>query len=276
MPTAHLHAGRLLAKIPFNWRDLTPFPSSRSMSSCCGSNAQLPYKTVKRVRRRRQERDAPLKMATARRREDHVLTGFPGAEDGSEVCISAYKSGGAATQLVGNHTARTSTNSVGKSRSLRAGQVRPLCVFDKSGSNTSAKSRPTCLGMTFRLARSKAWTSISDAGAPCSCWQVTRSRRVLRRSVQEAAQTAEYKDYMEKQALKPNLPHRQGHGEILEEDDALNKNLMTRRITSPHYSAHRCVCMNARQTRCASLPIWGEGWGRRSRSLTIPSCCNSE
>ena len=31
---------------------------------------------------------------------------------------------------------------------------------------------------------------------------------------QKVTQTAEYKDYMEKQALKPNLPHRQGHGPI--------------------------------------------------------------
>src|SRR5262249_31475027 len=40
-------------------------------------------------------------------------------------------------------------------------------------------------------------------------------------------QTAEYKDYMEKQALKPIFLTGNDMVKFLEEDDALNKNLMT-------------------------------------------------
>jgi len=35
----------LSAKIPFNWRDLTPVSSSRSTSSCCGTTPRCPTRT---------------------------------------------------------------------------------------------------------------------------------------------------------------------------------------------------------------------------------------
>ena len=44
---------------------------------------------------------------------------------------------------------------------------------------------------------------------------------------QKLAQTAEYKEYMEKQALKPVFLKGAEMMKFLEEDDALNKSLMT-------------------------------------------------
>src|SRR5260370_39664211 len=44
---------------------------------------------------------------------------------------------------------------------------------------------------------------------------------------QKVTQTAEYKDYMEKQALKPIFLTGNDMLKFLEEDDALNKSLMT-------------------------------------------------
>jgi len=43
---------------------------------------------------------------------------------------------------------------------------------------------------------------------------------------QKISQTTEYKDYMEKQALKPIFLKGQEMLKFLEEDDALNKSLM--------------------------------------------------
>ena len=45
--------------------------------------------------------------------------------------------------------------------------------------------------------------------------------------LKKVTQTAEYKDYMEKQALKPIYLSGPEMMEFLEEDDALNKALMT-------------------------------------------------
>ncbi|MBC7576048.1 MAG: tripartite tricarboxylate transporter substrate binding protein, partial [Tardiphaga sp.] len=44
---------------------------------------------------------------------------------------------------------------------------------------------------------------------------------------EKVTQTAEYKDYMEKQALKPIFLKGEAMLKFLEEDDALNKSLMT-------------------------------------------------
>jgi len=114
-----LHAAAL-RKIPFNWRDLTPISSSRSIEFVLWVNAQLPYKTVKEFADAAKSATPPLKMGgTGSRREDHVLTVFLEQKTGAKFAYLPYKSGGeAATQLVGNHTAANVNQSVGKSRSL--------------------------------------------------------------------------------------------------------------------------------------------------------------
>ena len=45
--------------------------------------------------------------------------------------------------------------------------------------------------------------------------------------LKKVSQTAEYKDYLEKQALKPIFLEGKEMVKFLEEDDTLNKNLMT-------------------------------------------------
>ncbi|TMH99550.1 MAG: aminotransferase class V-fold PLP-dependent enzyme [Betaproteobacteria bacterium] len=75
----------------------------------------------------------PFKMGgTGSKREDHVLTVFLEKKTGAKFAYLPYKSGGeAATQLVGNHTQSNVNNPSENLEVWRAGQVRPLCVFDK-------------------------------------------------------------------------------------------------------------------------------------------------
>ncbi len=69
---------------------------------------------------------------TGSKREDHVLTVFMEKRTGAKFSYLPYKSGGeAATQLVGDHTASNVNNPSENLEVWRAGQVRPLCVFDK-------------------------------------------------------------------------------------------------------------------------------------------------
>src|SRR5215207_4219667 len=87
----------LAAKLPFNWRDLTPV----SMGG------------------------------TGSKREDHILSVFMEKKTGAKFSYLPYKSGGeAATQLVGNHTAANVNNPSENLEVWRAGQVRALCVLD--------------------------------------------------------------------------------------------------------------------------------------------------
>src|SRR6202521_93493 len=67
----------LSAKIPFNWRELTPISVIALDQFVLWTNAQLPYKTVKEFADAAKNANPPFKMGgTGSKREDHVLTVF--------------------------------------------------------------------------------------------------------------------------------------------------------------------------------------------------------
>src|SRR5260221_5046693 len=121
----------LSAKIPFNWRELTPISVIALDEFVLWDNTTLPYKTVKEFIDAAKKADPVFKMGgTGSKREDHVLTIFIEKRTGAKFAYLPYKSGGeAATQLVGNHTASNVNNPSENLEVWRAGQVRALCVF---------------------------------------------------------------------------------------------------------------------------------------------------
>src|SRR5438105_5693740 len=96
----------LSAKIPFNWRDLTPVSVIALDQFVLWDSTTLPYQTVKEFIDAAKAANPPFKMGgTGSKREDHVLTVFLEKKTGTKFAYLPYKSGGeAATQLVGNHT----------------------------------------------------------------------------------------------------------------------------------------------------------------------------
>src|SRR5881394_4170801 len=67
----------LAAKIPFNWRDLTPVSVIAMDQFVLWDNTTLPYKNVKEFVTAAKAADPPFKMGgTGSKREDHVLTVF--------------------------------------------------------------------------------------------------------------------------------------------------------------------------------------------------------
>jgi len=221
----------LSAKIPFNWRDLTPVSVIALDEFVLWVNTQLPYKTVKEFTEAAKTASPPLKMGgTGSRREDHVLTVFLEQQTGAKFAYLPYKSGGeAATQLVGNHTAANVNNPSENLEVWRAGQVRPLCVFDKERIEYKTK-----------IAGDMSWHDISTCKEEGLDLQYLMLRAMFLPGkvtpeqtafyvdlFKKLTQTAEYKDYMEKQALKPIFLTGTDMVKFLEEDDALNKKLMT-------------------------------------------------
>src|SRR6202521_4139216 len=144
----------LSAKIPFNWRELTPVSVIALDQFVLWTNAKLPYKTVKEFADAAKNANPPFKMGgTGSKREDHILTVFLEKKTGAKFAYLPYKSGGeAATQLVGNHTAANVNNPSENLEVWRAGQVRALCVFDqerieyktKVAAGMSWNDVPTC------------------------------------------------------------------------------------------------------------------------------------
>src|ERR1700674_1802585 len=67
----------LSAKIPFDWRELTPVSVVALDQFVLWTNAEMPYKTVKEFTDAANKANPPFKMGgTGSKREDHVLTVF--------------------------------------------------------------------------------------------------------------------------------------------------------------------------------------------------------
>jgi tripartite-type tricarboxylate transporter receptor subunit TctC len=221
----------LSAKIPFNWRELTPVAVVALDQFVLWTNTQLPYKTVKEFADAAKGASPQFKMGgTGSKREDHVLTVFLEKKTGAKFAYLPYKSGGeAATQLVGNHTQSNVNNPSENLEVWRAGQVRPLCVFDKEriqyknkvAGEMSWGDIPTCReqGVDVQYLMLRAMFLPGKVTPDQTTFYVDLFKKV--------SETAEYKDYMEKQALKPIFLTGKDMLKFLEEDDALNKGLMT-------------------------------------------------
>src|SRR5436190_12837448 len=221
----------LSAKIPFNWRELSPVSVIALDQFVLWDNTTLPHKSVKEFIAAARNANPPFKMGgTGSKREDHVLTVFLEKRTGAKFAYLPYKSGGeAATQLVGNHTQSNVNNPSENLEVWRAGQVRPLCVFDKERISYKAKVTdtqswsdiPTCKeqGVDVQYLMLRAMFLPGKVPPDQTAFYVDLFRKLT--------QTSEYKDYMEKQALKPVFLTGRDMLNFLEEDDALNKNLMT-------------------------------------------------
>ena len=221
----------LSAKIPFNWRELSPVSVIALDQFVLWTSAQLPYKSVKEFADAAKAANPPFKMGgTGSKREDHVLTVFMEQKTGAKFSYLPYKSGGeAATQLVGNHIASNVNNPSENLEVWRAGQVRALCVFDKERISYKTKVTetqswndiPTCKeeGLDVEYLMLRAMFLPGKVTPEQQAFYVDLFQKVM--------QTAEYKDYMEKQALKPIFLTGNDMLKFLEEDDALNKSLMT-------------------------------------------------
>jgi len=220
----------LSAKIPFNWRELTPVSVIAMDQFVLWDNTTLPYKSVKEFIDAAKASPQPFKMGgTGSKREDHILTVFMEKKTGAKFAYLPYKSGGeAATQLVGNHTASNVNNPSENLEVWRAGQVRALCVFDKERISYKAKVTdtqswadiPTCKeeGLDVQYLMLRAMFLPGKVTPDQTTFYVDLFKKV--------SETPEYKDYMEKQALKPVFLTGKDMVKFLEEDDKLNSSLM--------------------------------------------------
>jgi tripartite-type tricarboxylate transporter receptor subunit TctC len=221
----------LSAKIPFNWRELTPVSVLAFDQFVLWDNTTLPYKTVKEFIAAAKGANPPFKMGgTGSKREDHVLTVFIQKRTGAKFAYLPYKSGGeAAIQLVGNHTQSNVNNPSENLEVWRDGRVRALCVFDndriayktKVTKTQSWNDIPTCKeeGLNVQYLMLRAMFLPGKVTPEQTAFYVDLFKKLT--------ETAEYKEYVEKQALKPIFISGSSMVRFLEEDDKLNTNLMT-------------------------------------------------
>lgn len=220
----------LSAKIPFNWRDLTPVNIMAFDEFILWNNAEAPQKTVKEFIEAAKKSPTPFKFGgTGSKREDQILMVGLEKQTGAKFAYLPYKSGGeAATQLVGKHIDANVNNPSENLEVWRAGQVRPLCVFDDERITYTSKVTdtqswhdiPTCkeqgVDVQYKMLRSMF---LPGKVTP----EQVKFYEDLFRKVSE---TPEYKEYMEKQALKPVYMTGKEMRDFLEKDDKANADLM--------------------------------------------------
>lgn len=218
----------LATNIPFDWRDLTPIAIIALDQFVLWNNTEAPEKTTQEFLAA--AKATPMKMGgTGSKREDHILTAFVEQKAGVKFAYIPYKSGGeAATQLVGKHTNANVNNPSENVAVWRSNQVRALCVFDgqrmqykdKVTAELSWADIPTCkeAGLDIEYTMPRA---IFIAG------KATKDQIEFYSGLfKKIAASAEYKDYMSNQALKPVFVTGGDMVKFLESDEKKHKELM--------------------------------------------------
>ena len=139
---SNLFTTPLATGVPFNWKDLTPVRMLALDQFVLWVNAASPYKTAAEyVAAVKAGGDNKFKMGgTGSKQEDQILTAALEKVAGSKFTYVPFKGGGAvATQLVGKHVDSSVNNPIEAVAQWRAGNLRPLCVFDSERMPYKAK-----------------------------------------------------------------------------------------------------------------------------------------
>src|SRR5215217_7965533 len=130
---SNLFTTPLATGIPFSWKDLTPVAMLALDEFVLWVNAEKPYNTVKDyVEAVKKVPAGSMKMGgTGPKQEDQIITVAIEKATGAKFTYIPYKGGGeVAVQLVGKHVNSTVNNPIEAVAQWRAGQLKPLCVFD--------------------------------------------------------------------------------------------------------------------------------------------------
>jgi len=194
------------SNLPFSWTDLTPVAMVAMDEFLLWVNSDTPYKTAKDYLDAVKAAPEKFKMGgTGSKREDHIITSDVEKNWGVKFTYIPYKSGGeAATQLVGKHTDSNVNNPSENISQWRAGQVRALCVFDserlplknKVAGDLAWADIPTCkeAGVNVEYLMLRAFFLPSGVSKDQVAFYENLFKKVTA--------TPEWKEYMEKNALK--------------------------------------------------------------------------
>src|SRR3989475_852074 len=202
---SNLFTTPLATHTPFNWRDLTPVQMMALDNFVLWVNAETPYKTPKEYVAAVKAGDGKFKMGgTGSKQEDQIITVAIERQTGAKFTYISYRGGGeVAVQLVGKHVDSTVNNPIEAVAQWRAGQLRPLCVFDDKRMPYKAKVTdtlswgdiPTCkeAGISTEYVMLRGIFMPAGVSKDQLEFYVNMLKKVR--------ETAEWKDYMEKGAF---------------------------------------------------------------------------
>jgi tripartite-type tricarboxylate transporter receptor subunit TctC len=131
---SNLFTTPLATGVPFSYKDLTPVEMMALDEFVLWVNAKTPYKTAQDyIAAMKKAGPGKMKMGgTGSKQEDQIVTTLIEKKAGVKFTYIPFKGGGdVATQLVGGHVDSTVNNPIEAVAQWRAGNLRPLCVFDE-------------------------------------------------------------------------------------------------------------------------------------------------
>ncbi len=182
---------------PFNWKDMKPVAMLALDQFVLWVNVESPYKTAKDyVEAVKGGTDRQFKMGgTGSKQEDQIVTAaLERQTGGKKFTYVPYAGGGqVAVQLVGKHVDSTVNNPIEAVGQWRAGQLRPLCIFDGKRSTYTTKVTAT-----------QSWSDIptcTESGLPVE-YQMLRGIFTTKNAT--PAQVAFYVDLFKKVMATPD------------------------------------------------------------------------
>jgi putative tricarboxylic transport membrane protein len=130
---SNLFTTPLATGVPFNWKDLTPVRMMALDQFVLWVPNDAPYKTAKDyIAAVKAGGNNKFKMGgTGSKQEDQIITVALEKVAGAKFTYVPFKGGGdVATQLTGKHIDSSVNNPIEAVAQWRAGNLRPLCVFD--------------------------------------------------------------------------------------------------------------------------------------------------
>lgn len=131
---SNLFTTPLATGVPFSWKDMTPVSMLALDEFILWVNAKAPYDDVKSYLAglKAASGDQIFKMGgTGSKQEDQIITAAIEQKTGAKFIYVPYKGGGdVAAQLVGGHVTSSVNNPIEAVSQWRAGELKPLCVFD--------------------------------------------------------------------------------------------------------------------------------------------------
>jgi putative tricarboxylic transport membrane protein len=218
--------------VPFNWKDMTPVSMFALDQFVLWVNAASPYQTAGAyLNAVKSGKDRAFSMGgTGSKQEDQIITAaLERLTGGRKFTYVPFAGGGAvAVQLVGGHVNSTVNNPIEAVAQWKAGNLRPLCIFDGKRSAYTAKVTasmawsdiPTCKEAGVNLEYQMLRGIFMPPGVTAD--QVNFYVELLGKVVQ----TPDWRDFMAQGAFNQTVMNGPGFRKWLEGTEKLHVDLM--------------------------------------------------
>ena len=225
-----LYTVPMVSNLPFSWRDLTPVAMVAQDEFVLWTNSANPAKTAGAFIDAAKATPGKTKVGgTSSKREDQIIATLVQKKTGARFIYVPYKGGGeAATQLSGQHIDANVNNPSESIAQWRAGEHRAVCVF-----------APERMSYNAKVTATQSWHDIpscKEQGLDVQ-YQMLRvfmlpggvtpdQQKYYVDLMQKIVATPEWKEYLEKNALKNEFLTGKALTDFLAKDENVHRDII--------------------------------------------------